>query len=100
VTVGAGAMSFTTGAGAVTLSTGAGAMSLTAGAGAMSLTSGLAMNLTAGLAISLLAPQILFGGPAAVLGVVRGLPAMPPGAPSLDYITGLPLMGSALVRSI
>lgn len=100
VVVGAGAMSLTTGAGAVTLSTGAGAMSLTAGAGAMSLTSGLAMNLTAGLAISLLAPQILFGGPAAVLGVVRGVPAMPPGAPTLDYITGLPLLGSALVRSI
>jgi hypothetical protein len=100
VTVGAGALSMTTGAGAVTLSTGAGAMSLTAGAGAMSLTSGLAMNLTAGLAISLLAPQILFGGPAAVLGVVRGVPSMPPGAPTLDYITGLPLLGSALVRSI
>lgn len=100
VTVGAGAMSFTTGAGAVTLSTGAGAMSLTAGAGAMSLTAGLALNLTAGIAISMLAPQILLGGPAAVLGIVRGLPALPPGAPSLDYITGIPLMGSALNRSI
>lgn len=100
VTVGTGAMSFTTGAGAVTLSTGAGAMSLTAAGGAMSITSGLAMNLTAGLTISLLAPQILFGGPAAVLGVVRGVPSMPPGAPTLDYITGLPLLGSALVRSL
>lgn len=100
VAVGTGAISLTTGAGAVSISTGAGAVSITAGAGAISLTAGLALNLTAGLAASILAPQILFGGPAAVLGVVRGLPSLPPGAPTLDYITGLPLLGSALVRSI
>lgn len=100
VNVGTGALSLVTGAGAVTLSTGAGAISISAAAGAVAITAGLAMNLTAGLALSLLAPQILFGGPAAVLGVVRGVPSMPPGAPTLDYITGLPLLGSALVRSI
>lgn len=99
VNVGTGAISITTGAGAVALTTGAGAMSLTAGAGALTLTAGLAMNLAASTAISMVAPQILLGGPAAVLGIVRGLPALPPGAPSLDYITGLPLQGSALNRS-
>jgi len=100
VTVGVGAMSMTTGAGAVTISTGAGVMSLAAGAGAISMTAGLAINLAATTIISMIAPQILFGGPAAVLGVVRGVPAMPPGSPSLDIITGIPLPGSALVRSL
>lgn len=99
-TVGTGAVSLTTGAGAVTLSTGAGAVSITAGAGAMALTAGLALNLTASTVISLTAPQILLGGPAAVLGVVRGVRSLPPGTPTLDYITGLPLLGSALVGSV
>lgn len=100
VTVGAGAISLTTGAGAVSMTTGAGAMSFTAGAGAIAITAGLALNIVAGLAASILAPQILLGGPPAVLGVVRGVPALPPGTPTLDYITGLPLLGSALVRSL
>lgn len=100
VVVGTGALSLTTGAGAVTLSTGAGAMSLTAGAGAMSLTAGLALNLAASTAVSMVAPQILFGGPAAVLGVCRGTPSLPPGTPTLDPITGTPLFGSATVRSL
>jgi hypothetical protein len=100
VSVGTGAISLTTGAGAVSLSTGAGALSLSAAGGAIAITAGLAMNLVAGLALSLLAPQILLGGPGAVLGVVRGLRAMPPGSPTLDYITGLPLLGSALVGSL
>jgi hypothetical protein len=100
VTVGAGAVSITTGAGAVTMTTSAGAFSISAVAGAMSLTAGLALNLTAAVACSIVAPQILLGGPAAVLGICRGLPALPPGSPSLDYITGLPLMGSALNRSL
>lgn len=110
----AGAVSITAGAGAVTLTAGA-AMSQTAGAAlsqtagaAMSSTAGLAMSLTAGLAITLtsplacnlVAPQILLGGPPAVLGVARGIPMMPPGAPSLDYLLGIPLMGGAMVRSI
>jgi hypothetical protein len=100
VTVGTGALSLTTAAGAVTMSTAAGAMSLTAGAGAITITAGLALNLTATIAISMVAPQILLGGPAAVLGIVRGTPALPPGTPTLDYITGLPLLGSALNRSL
>lgn len=100
VTVGTGAISVTTAAGAVALSTAAGAMSLSAGAGALTLTAGLALNMTAGTVLSMVSPQILLGGPAAVLGICRGLPSMPPGAPSLDYITGLPLQGSALNRSL
>lgn len=99
VTVGTGALSLTTAAGAVTISTAAGAMALSAGAGAVAITAGLACNITATI-VSLIAPQVLLGGPPAVLGVVRGLPVMPPGAPSLDYITGLPIQGSAMVRSI
>lgn len=100
ITVGTGAISITAASGAVTLSTAAGAVSIAAAAGAVSITAGLAMNLTSTVLISLLSPQILLGGPAAVLGVSRGAPMLPPGAPSLDWITGLPLQGCAVVRSI
>jgi hypothetical protein len=99
ITVGTGAISITTASGAVAISAAAGAVTLNSGL-AMTLTAGLAMNLSATTMISMVSPQILFGGPAAVLGVVRGTPALPPGTPSLDYITGLPLLGSALVRSV
>lgn len=99
VVVGTGSLGLTVGAGAVTLSTGAGAMSLGAGAGAISVTAGLAINLTASTMVSMLAPQVLVGGPAAVLGVCRGVPALPPGAPTLDIITNIPLQGSVLFRS-
>lgn len=98
--VGTGAVSITTGVGAVALSTGAGVMSLAAAGGAVSIAAGLAMNLAAATLISLLSPQVLLGGPAAVLGVVRGFPSLPPGTPSLDYIIGIPYQGSALIRSI
>jgi len=97
VTVGTGAISVTTGVGAVTLSTGAGAISMTAGLGAVAITAGLAMNLTASTLIMLTAPRVQLGGPTAVLGVARGTPMMPPGSPSLDWVTGLPLQGSLSV---
>jgi len=100
VTVGTGALSLTTGAGAVTVSTGAGALSLTAGGGVIAITAGLGMTLTAATLVSIVAPQILLGGPPAILGVARGSPMHPPGSPSLDWLTGLPLQGSAMVRSI
>ena len=113
VTVGAGPISMTSGA-AMTQTSGA-AMSQTAGGalttsagGAISQTAGAAFTMTAGAVMTQTAPagiilnsvNIQFGGPAAVLGVVRATPAMPPGAPTLDYITGLPLLGSAMVRSV
>ena len=100
ITVGTGAISATTAAGAVTVSTASGAVAISAGAGAVAITAGVAMNLTAATVISLISPQILLGGPPAVLGVCRGTPMYPPGAPSLDWFTGLPLQGSAMVRSI
>jgi hypothetical protein len=100
VTVGTGAISITTAAGAVAISTAAGAISMSAGLGAVAITAGLAMNLTASTVILLTAPKVMLGGPAAVLGVARGTPMMPPGTPSLDWITGLPLQGSLLIGSI
>jgi hypothetical protein len=100
ITVGTGSFTTTVATGAITLSTAAGAVSVSAAAGAISLTAGLAINLTAATTVSITSPQILLGGAAAVLGVARGLPVMPPGAPSLDYITNLPLQGSAVIRSI
>lgn len=99
IVVGTGALSFTTASGAVTLSTGAGAVAITAGGGAVAITGGAAINLTAPL-VSIVSPQILLGGPAAALGVCRGIPMQPPGSPSLDWFTGIPLQGSAVVRSI
>jgi hypothetical protein len=100
VTVGTGAISITTAVGAVSLSTGLGAISMTAGLGAVAITAGLAMNLTATTMISLTAPRVALGGPVAVLGVARGTPMMPPNTPSLDWVTGLPLMGSLMVSSV
>jgi hypothetical protein len=113
VTVGAGPISMTAGAamtqtaGAAMSQTAGGALTTSAG-GAISQTAGAAFTMTAGAVMTQTAPagiilnsvNIQFGGPAAVLGVVRATPAMPPGAPTLDYITGLPLLGSAMVRSV
>lgn len=110
--VGGGAMSDNVGAayslvsGAAAAFTAGGAASFTAGAAfsataaaAATITAALAATITSGVAASLVAPQCLLGGPAAVLGISRGLPMMPPGTPSLDWITGLPLQGCAISRS-
>ena len=99
VTIGVGSLQATVTTGSITLSTVTGSVSLGAAAGAISITAGLALNLTASTAVNITAPQVLVGGASAVLGVSRGTPTMPPGAPSLDYITNLPLQGSAVFRS-
>lgn len=99
LTTGLGAMSLSTGAGAVSLATAAGAVAVTAGAGAVAITAGLAVNITAP-SVAVNAAQIMLGGPAAVLGVNRGFPAMPPGVPTPDYLFGIPHLGSASVRTI
>jgi len=98
VTVGGGTCSITAAAGAVAITAGAGAVSITAGA-ALSITAGLAITITAGAAVMLIAPVILLGGPTAVLGVCRGIPSMPPGMPTLDIITNIPLFGALTVLS-
>jgi hypothetical protein len=92
-----GAAAFTAG-GAATMTAG-GAVSVTGGA-AVSITAGIAATVTSPVAVSLTSPQCLLGGPPAVLGISRGLPIMPPLTPSLDWITGLALMGCAVNRSI
>jgi len=105
--VAAGAYTVTVGSGAISISTAAGALSLSAAAGAISITAGLAMSLTAGASMTLSAPvsialnsaQVLIGSPAAALGVIRGTPVLPPGTPSIDFILGIPYLGSALFRS-
>jgi hypothetical protein len=83
--------------GAITQTAG-GAVSVNAGAAA-SITAGMAATVTAGVAVSLVAPQVLLGGPAATWGIARGTPMLPPGAVSLDWITGLPLQGCSVSRS-
>jgi hypothetical protein len=98
VTVGAGAISITTGAGAIALSTALGAIAITATT-AVAIT-GLAITITGASMVALTSPQVLLGAPFAPYGVARGLPMMPPSAPSLCWITGLPVMGSLMVRSL
>jgi len=101
VTVGTGAVAVTTAAGAVTMSTASGAMAVSAGAGAVAVTAGLALTLTAAAIVNVMGATVILSGGMVpgVLGVARGLPMMPPGVPSLDYITALPLMGAALTLS-
>ena len=104
VTSGAG---FDVAAGAAVALAAGGAANITAGGsasmvagGSVSLTAGAVMTHTAPAGIMLTSSNIQLGGPTAMMGVARALPALPPFTPTLDYITGLPLLGSAMVRSI
>jgi hypothetical protein len=98
VQVGAGAISITTGAGVIAISTGLGAISIAATT-AIAIT-GLAVTINAGAMVAINSPQVLLGAAVAPWGVARGLPMMAPALPSLCWITGAPLMGSLMVRSI
>ncbi len=100
VAVGAGAVSITTGAGAIAINTGAGPIGITTATGPVAVTSGTAIALTAPVATVVTSPQILLGAAVAPFGVSRGLPMLPPGAPSLCWITGLPVQGSAVLRAL
>lgn len=103
VTAGAGAVAVTSGlamtqtAGATLAQTAGAAMALTAGAAA-SVTAGAAVTVTAAGAATVTAPVVALGSVPA-LGVLRAIPALPPGTPTLCYITGLPLLGAATVTS-
>jgi len=99
VTVGTGTISISTATGALTLSAAAGALTMSAGL-AVSISAGTTMTLTAPTSITLTTAQVMVGGPSASLGVCRGSPMMPPGTPSLDWITGLALQGAATFRSM
>lgn len=90
---------YTVAAGAAISQSSGAAFSITSGA-AVSVTAGAVMTLTAPAGIVMTSTNIQLGGPPAVLGVARGVPSLPPGTPTLDYITGLPLLGSAMVRSL
>lgn len=94
VSVQAGGITLTTQAGGAVVNAAAGALSLSAAAGAVAVTAGLAMTLTAGATMTLTAPLIQLGGPAATFGVLRGVPG-PPGVPTLNPVTGLPMIGGA-----
>jgi hypothetical protein len=98
INVGAGGMTVTVGAGAVAITAAAGAVAITAGA-AITLTASLAITLTAAASVMLTAPLVQLGGPTAILGVCRGVPSLPPGVPTLDIITNIPLLGALTVLS-
>jgi hypothetical protein len=103
VAAGAGAITSTAGlgltqtAGAALSQTAGGAMAMTAGA-AVSLTAAAAMTLTAAAATTVTSPVVAVGA-GAVLGVLRAIPSLPAGTPTLCFITGLPLLGAATVTS-
>jgi hypothetical protein len=102
-----GAFSVSVGVGSYSVSVAAGGISMTASAAVsltslttMAFTASGAITMTSPVSVSLVAPQILLGGAPAVLGVSRGTPMLPPSTPSIDWITGLPLQGCAVVRSL
>jgi hypothetical protein len=100
VDVGVGGVTIMTKSGAYNLATKLGNMSLEATAGTVSMKAGLSMTLTAKVSCTIEAAMVNLGKSSASLGVCRGTTALPEGSPTLDPITGAPLLGSALIRSI
>lgn len=103
VAVGGGPIAMTTAAAlaqtaaAAMTQTAGGVMTMTAGAAA-AITAGAAVTVTAAAAATVTAPVVAIGSVPAG-GVCRAIPALPPGVPTLCYITGLPLLGGATVLS-
>ena len=97
-----GAISISTKSGAFDLVTKVGDMSVEASAGSISMTAGLSITLAAKISCTLNAKLVYLGGDSssATLGVCRGSPSMPNGSPTLDPITGAPLLGSIFVKSV
>jgi len=100
--VGAGPITETIGAGAYTITVGTGSCSITVGAGPITMTSGGPTAITSGgpatvtaPITTILSPQVLVGTGAIFGGVLGGIKGV---GPHLDYITGSPLRGSAIVR--
>lgn len=93
-TVGTGSYSISVGAGSLSIAVGAGAISLATAAGAATFASSLTTTVAGGVAAVVTAPLVTIGA-VPVGGAVSGIPG-PPGI-MLDYITGIPLRGSALV---
>ena len=92
--VGAGSYSISVGAGSLSIAVGAGAISLATAAGAATFASSLTTTIAGGVATVVTAPLVTIGA-VPVGGAVSGIPG-PPG-PHIDYVTGIPIRGSALV---
>ena len=81
-------------AGSMSATVGSGSLALTTAAGATSITSSLSNNFTAGTMNSLLSPINQIG--ITTIGCcVAGVPG--PIAPSIDYITGQPILGISTI---
>lgn len=89
--VGAGNYAVTVNAGNYAATVGAGNLSLTAGAGSASMTAGTIASVIGAVSANLTAPITKIG--VTVVGnVVAGVPG--PSGPHLDFITGLPIIGT------
>ena len=93
--VGTGSWESTVGAGSVLLSTASGTVSVSSALGALALACSTAATMTAGVSALINAPLVTLGPLATGGAVIGGLPGV---GPHLDYITGLPLRGSTVVR--
>lgn len=95
--VGAGNLSLGVGAGNASFTTGAGAITMATALGAATVASTALTTITSAAIAQIIAPLMRLGAiptSAAVLGIPG-----PPGVPMLDYITGLPLIGSANIQT-
>ena len=93
-TVAAGSLNMNVAAGSMSATVGSGSLALTTAAGATSITSSLSNNFTAGTMNSLLSPINQIG--ITTIGCcVAGVPG--PIAPSIDYITGQPILGISTI---